>query len=130
MPQEIFQLVYKSKYSFARVDSTLKTLRDIVLKSKKNNVACNVTGDLIFDGEVFIQILEGDPADVRRTYNKINEDRRHKESEILLTRIAGARDFPAWAMGGFLQTAPISNTITGIEAIDLAKKLMTLTKTL
>jgi hypothetical protein len=130
MPSQIYQLVYRSKHRLERIDNALQMLRDIVKSSARNNKSEGITGYLIFDGENFLQILEGDLDVVEATYARIEADPRHREAEMLLTRTAEERQFPEWSMGGYLQTMPISPTVSGEDAIALATQRMSSGKTM
>jgi hypothetical protein len=103
-PPEIYQLVYLSTYSAARVDNGLQALRAILKSSKRNNEAAQVTGYLIFDGTHFVQILEGARADVEAVYARIGGDQRHHGLKIIGEATAARRDFPTWIMGGYLRS--------------------------
>jgi hypothetical protein len=103
-PPEIYQLVYLSTYSAARVDNGLQALRAILKSSKRNNDAARVTGYLIFDGTNFVQILEGARADVESVYERIGRDKRHHRLKVIGETTTTRRDFPTWIMGGYLRS--------------------------
>jgi hypothetical protein len=46
-----------------------------------------------------LQLLEGDKAVVKVAFERIKQDRRHVEVEVLLEFEDQARIFPKWAMG-------------------------------
>ena len=56
----IIELIYTS---FAEADTQDRDVRDILGSSEKNNRAHSITGLLLFDGEIYIQILEGETKD-------------------------------------------------------------------
>lgn len=74
MPSDLYQLVYRSSFRSGRVANTLQALREIVKASNRNNCASGITGFLIFDGETFLQILEGVRSQVEITYRRISAD--------------------------------------------------------
>lgn len=121
MPSDLYQLVYRSNIRSRRVDNTLQALREIVKVSNRNNRASGITGFLIFDGETFVQILEGVRSQVEVTYRRISADPRHHNAITLLARQIDQRDFIDWAMGGLLQTLQIPPGISGEEVVSLAK---------
>jgi len=62
-----------------------------------------LTGDqnnaeTILEGR-FIQVLEGNEADVQEIYEKIRSDRRHTGLVVLKKGIMSDRSFTDWAMG-------------------------------
>lgn len=85
--------------STARRPHTSDELDPILKASRRNNANANVTGLLLAGGRRFLQILEGDEADVKRTYERIRNDDRHIAVVILKTETTDKRMFPSWAMG-------------------------------
>jgi len=71
----------------------------ILRKSKANNPANGVTGVLCFSEGIFLQVLEGGRSSVNRLYNRIVNDARHTQVEILLYQEIGERRFAGWSMG-------------------------------
>ena len=75
-----------------------KELADILVKSRTNNTANNITGILLYSQGTFIQALEGDAEIVTETYNKIEKDNRHKNLITLITGTSNQRVFADWSM--------------------------------
>ncbi|MDP3408873.1 BLUF domain-containing protein [Bosea sp. (in: a-proteobacteria)] len=100
----LHRLVYTSVYRAGRVDNALSALRAILSTSRKNNEAANVTGYLIFDGDSFIQVLEGPLAALEATMARIAADERHRDVSVLGTHPAETRLFREWKMGGYRRT--------------------------
>ncbi|WP_461453275.1 BLUF domain-containing protein [Mucilaginibacter sp.] len=73
-------------------------LADILVKSRANNTANNVTGILLYAQGTFIQALEGDEEIVTKTYNKIEKDDRHKNQITIITGTSKERVFADWSM--------------------------------
>ena len=69
------QLVYRS-HSTGHVDET--GLRKITCDSLPFNERHNMTGILLFDGEYFFQVLEGESEDVNFLFEHIKKDNRHE----------------------------------------------------
>lgn len=104
----IHQLFYYSRNVVAGNDrSMLMNLRDIVSASQRNNSRDGITGFLIFDKTWFIQVLEGDQAQVSSTYTRIARDPRHTSATILDARNVQGRSFPNWTMGGAMRTPEV-----------------------
>jgi hypothetical protein len=70
----------------------------ILAASRRNNGADGITGLLLYDGQRFLQALEG-PADaVNAAYTRIKADPRHRAVVMLSSRQVEARAFGEWAM--------------------------------
>lgn len=92
----IFQLIYQSTASrFLGSDELLALLE----RSRANNARLQISGMLLYQGGRFLQLLEGDEAQVRELYQVIAADERHKWVALVMTGPNGARDFPDWTMG-------------------------------
>lgn len=100
---DVHQLIYLSVFNTGRVDSPLKCLRDIVAISQRNNARAGVTGYLIFDGDGFLQVLEGERDAIDRTFATIERDARHRETRIIGRLTAPDRAFVNWSMAGYLR---------------------------
>jgi len=76
-------------------------LHAILKQSKAHNPEVGVTGVLCFctNAGVFMQVLEGGRSAVSRLYNKIAQDRRHSDVELLSYEEIGERNFAGWSMG-------------------------------
>ncbi|PTM40926.1 BLUF domain-containing protein [Bosea sp. 124] len=101
---EIQRLVYASTFNLGRIDSAPVALRDILSASRRNNSRDGITGYLIFDGETFLQILEGPKAAVEATAARIEADKRHRAMSVLGFRPSSDRLFPNWSMAGYLRS--------------------------
>ncbi len=74
------------------------TLAGILEASQRNNARTDITGTLICRDDLFLQLLEGDRADVESVYSSIRKDVRHRDVTTLVQEIAAQRLFPTWAM--------------------------------
>lgn len=79
------------------IESLLKTARDF-------NARNNVTGALWYDGDHFVQVLEGGRRAVSQTYHRIAVDQRHREIELVSCCGIDSRLFHQWSMGLFADT--------------------------
>ncbi len=73
-------------------------LLDILRASHKNNEKAAVTGMLLYKGGNFMQVLEGPEASVNEIFEKIKQDKRHKDVMVLSKDIIAERQFEAWQM--------------------------------
>ncbi len=85
--------------SIATQPFTETELLDLLTKSRKNNAAVGVTGMLLYKEGKFMQLLEGEEAQIRRTFEKISRDPRHHHVITLLQGQEDARVFAEWQMG-------------------------------
>ena len=70
----------------------------ILATSRRNNARDGLTGLLYTNGKRFLQVLEGDPANVERALARIDADPRHRAMVVLSSRDVSAREFGEWAM--------------------------------
>lgn len=74
-------------------------LRDLLAVARARNTALGVGGVLLYQSQSFLQVLEGDPAQVEPLYHKIAADRRHQRMLLLLRESIERRIFGEWSMG-------------------------------
>jgi hypothetical protein len=70
----------------------------ILAASRRNNGRNAITGLLLYDGQRFLQALEGPPDAVNAAYTRIKADPRHRAVVMLSSREIEARAFGEWAM--------------------------------
>jgi hypothetical protein len=88
-------------------------LKEILVKSRKNNAEKSITGMLLYYGGTFIQLLEGKKQDVEYIYNKIELDARHMNLLKLITGEEDTRNFPDWSMGFGTADKTVLNALEG-----------------
>lgn len=66
--------------------------------SRRNHAERGITGLLMTSGGLFLQILEGPPAEVEAVWKTIVEDDRHQDVLMLSDETVDRRLFPDWAM--------------------------------
>jgi uncharacterized membrane protein (DUF373 family) len=74
-------------------------LMDILKKSRENNSRHGVSGMLLFTGDCFIQVLEGDEKVVDDLVHTIKNDPRHKGFRVLDRKKISVREYSEWTMG-------------------------------
>ncbi|HMI89071.1 MAG TPA: BLUF domain-containing protein [Polyangiaceae bacterium] len=74
-------------------------LTTLLRKARINNTRLGVTGMLLYDRGSFLQVLEGEIADVRSLYEVISKDPRHERVIKLLETTVPNRSFGDWSMG-------------------------------
>ena len=87
------QLVYRSK---ATATFSEEDLARITSDSLPFNEANGITGILLFDGEYFFQVLEGECEKVEALYEHIKKDRRHSAIVKVTEIVIHERNFGAW----------------------------------
>lgn len=96
----LMRLVYFSENQLdPAAGPILRSLRDILSTSKRNNEPSGLTGALVFDGMWFLQALEGDRQTVWKTFQRIHDDERHANVVIAEFVEVKSRLFGNWWMG-------------------------------
>ncbi|MGJ8736915.1 BLUF domain-containing protein [Zobellia laminariae] len=91
----IHTLTYESK---AIKELTIKDVEAILATAKLFNSQNDITGCLIFYKRRFIQILEGEKEKVQDLFEKVKNDKRHKQVYLLSEGPIEERNFPNWGM--------------------------------
>lgn len=89
------RLVYYSQ----RNPSESLQVQDLVSTCKRNNARMNVSGLLHYNGDHFLQVLEGGRVEVSALYHRIARDTRHTNIILLGCSDVRERMFPNWSMG-------------------------------
>ncbi|MDT8405854.1 MAG: BLUF domain-containing protein [Methylococcales bacterium] len=76
-------------------------VEQILLTARERNQKKAITGLLCFEGDNFLQCLEGGRGVVNELYRHILTDQRHHCSTLLYYQAIAKRDFEAWDMGYF-----------------------------
>lgn len=92
----VFQMMYVSGVVGALGHQDVE---DILETSRAKNAARGITGVLIYSGDMFLQVLEGDRDAVRALARRIETDPRHRNFMVLAELTAQNRAFQSWAMG-------------------------------
>jgi Sensors of blue-light using FAD len=74
-------------------------LNAILRHSRPNNGTRGITGMLALSDGLFIQVLEGGRSEVSGLYNRIVQDARHHDVQILVFEEITERRFAGWTMG-------------------------------
>jgi hypothetical protein len=91
----MYFLIYRSEVSNQMPEDELIHLLE---QSRDRNKTVNITGMLLFFDNKFLQLLEGEEADVKHLYVDICADSRHKNVITLKEGAANNRLFPDWSM--------------------------------
>ena len=96
-PEQTFRLMYRSRDRLAPEDRKTELGR-LFSTARSNNKKRQVTGALLVSGEWFVQVLEGDEAEVRSLFGRIEQDPRHDTVELLDAVPEAERVFARWSM--------------------------------
>ena len=94
----MYELIYKSR---ARQNFSNSDLEKMLSRAQIKNKSKDITGLLVFDGQHFLQILEGEREVVEATFEHIQKDERHCEFERFWSQSSGSiknRAFAEWSM--------------------------------
>jgi len=91
----MYELVYQS---VSVANMTAGELTRMVTAARKFNETQNISGVLIFDGEKFLQILEGEKSCIEEVYGKIKNDKRHKNVNTMWRGKISTRTFGCWSL--------------------------------
>lgn len=92
----LINLIYVSS-AFEEADTA--ALERILQAAAHNNAAHHVTGMLLYAGGTFMQVLEGEEADVDAIFERIRRDPRHTDLMVLERCAIPGRSFERWNMG-------------------------------
>jgi len=95
------RLAYASEATFAPkpVEQGVEPhVARILMASRRNNGKCDLVGGLYYGDNRFFQYLEGEEEDVRKTYERIKQDSRHRTIVKLMDEPLEARTFSNWSM--------------------------------
>lgn len=91
----IFQLSYMSK---SKTPLSNKELEELLATARQHNVQEKITGILVYNKGVFLQLLEGEENQVRRLFAKIESDERHHGIHNFFENFTPKRVFENWSM--------------------------------
>lgn len=111
----MYYLVY---VSYATTPFSETELVELLQECRVHNKSKDITGMLLYLQERFIQVLEGDPTLVKRLYNKIEKDPRHKKVSIVLEGESPERIFKDWSMGFKNLSLTEYNDLSGFQDVD------------
>ena len=96
MAKKLYEVIYGS------VETRYLTaiqLSELLTPARANNQNLDITGVLLHQKGVFVQVLEGDEPIVGALYDRISRDKRHKNVAVFRRGPIQARQFAAWNMG-------------------------------
>jgi len=111
----MYHLVYTSyaEQTFAESDLML-----LLNQSRSANKPKEITGLLLHLQGKFIQVLEGDKSEVKKLYEKIAKDTRHKKVTTVIEGDYPERLFNDWSMGFKQITDDEFEALSGFQNMD------------
>ncbi|RZU98732.1 BLUF domain-containing protein [Spiribacter vilamensis] len=96
---QLYSLAYISKNSIQKPRQEVEEeIADILASAHKNNPSLNVTGALLYSGDVFCQVIEGEEDTLEDLFEEIQMDDRHSDIAVLHFEPIESRGFSEWAM--------------------------------
>ncbi|MEO8582800.1 MAG: BLUF domain-containing protein [Flavitalea sp.] len=109
--------------STAKALFTDEALQKLLELSRANNQQQDISGMLLYHDGAFLQVLEGEKANIETLYRKLEKDTRHYEVLQIMAGQSEHRYFPEWSMGFRKLSANEWNTIPGL--VPLNQKALT-----
>lgn len=116
-----FELSYRSKAAFYIGEAEVKRIE---ATSDSKNKDVQITGCLIHFEDHFFQLLEGPKQEVLRLYEKIKDDSRHSEVEVLWKGARKDRLFEHWGLILISDRIKESNTAARDLGIDMKTMML------
>ena len=92
------RLLYFSRRDWSGTDpaEAEAVLEQILEAGKRNNPRDGLSGVLIVDDDLFVQVLEGPRSSLTRTFGRIQKDSRHSGVVLAGLTEVGDRQFDGW----------------------------------
>jgi hypothetical protein len=90
------RIIYCSQ---STIDFSPEELVDLLEAARDRNAESQLSGMLLYCSQSFLQMLEGEPAELEETYGRISLDDRHNNLRLLMDTEISSRMFPDWTMG-------------------------------
>jgi hypothetical protein len=107
---DLIHIVY---VSFSSDKLSELELDQLLAEIRPKNQANGVTGLLLYNDEIFIQVIEGESEIIKSLYHRLQNDRRHTNIVKILEEGIKKRSFPDWSMGYQKLSKEESNAIPG-----------------
>ena len=88
-----YQLIYISQPV-----ADIAELFDVIVQAQKFNISKEISGILIIKKHSLFQLIEGHEIEVKKLYEKIQQDKRHKNPETIYEGRTDIRNFPFLGM--------------------------------
>jgi hypothetical protein len=92
----LIHLIYVSSAKKEQNDAELDAILESAVRRNREH---DVTGMLLYAGGNFLQVLEGEKANVDKVFAQLEKDSRHHGIIVLERAPIPARSFEQWSMG-------------------------------
>ena len=92
-------MIQISYISSAKEPWSTQELLGLLQKCRESNAGNGVTGMLLYGNETFLQVLEGEEKAIDALVERISNDPRHTNFQILHRRTIQRRQYSDWSMG-------------------------------
>ena len=111
---KLTRLVYRSRCLLSGDPCEAEDmLMSILTQSRRNNARGGITGVLLYDGQTFLQAIEGPCDAMERLYEAIACDQRHEAIELIDFTTVHERSYSQWTMGYVNATAKGHEVLRG-----------------
>lgn len=115
----LHRLLYRSELAIPGTSDTVRAaVEELIRRSSERNARDGVTGALMVTSGVCLQALEGPPAALEATFERICRDLRHRRVRLLEYTVAEERVFEAWAMVRVDPTRELARLCPGIDLVE------------
>lgn len=111
---EIYHWVYVSEAKFSPQEAQ-RVIQDIIELSVSRNASLGITGALIFTGNRFSQLLEGNKSAILDLKASILADRRHAKVTTLPIALGTRRMFQAWSLAYYGPSRFLGRLLEGVQ---------------
>jgi len=91
----MLSIIYVSKVKNLLAHHQLRSLSE---EAAKNNALNQITGMLVYNGEHFMQLIEGEAAHIESLLVRIERDERHSDLVVIRKKEDQPRECPDWSM--------------------------------
>ena len=96
MGKKLYELIYGSVQTRP---FTPMQLSELLAGARARNQGLDVSGVLLHQKGIFVQVLEGDESVIGALFDRIARDKRHKNVATFRRGPIQARQFAGWSMG-------------------------------
>ncbi len=113
-------LIHIVYLSVSKRELTEKELADFLTNIRAKNKKLKVSGLLLYNKGMFIQVIEGEKNTILNLFQNVTNDNRHSNIVKLLEEDIVRRSFPDWSMGFKIISYKETENIPGFS--DLLKE--------
>ncbi|MBI9059275.1 MAG: BLUF domain-containing protein [Labilibaculum sp.] len=114
------KLIHIVYLSVSKQELSEKELADFLSVIRAKNKKLQVSGLLLYNEGMFIQVVEGEKKTVQNLFQNVKNDSRHSNIVKLLEEDIAKRSFPDWSMGFKIISNKETENIPGFS--DLLKE--------